>query len=207
MKKLFALILSLAMLFALAACGSSESTPELTRGTVNGSRYESSFLGVGCELDSSWTVSSDEELAELMGQAVENLENPDKYQKMLESASIIQDFNAVHSSGASVNIVFEKLSGANRLLDEDQYCDLSIPTLETTYTDLGLNDVKAEKNEFSFAGVTHPGSLTTGTIYGISYYCQQIYIKNGSYMGVVTITCFNESDIAAIAGYFYALDK
>ena len=206
MKKLFALILALAMLFALAACG-SEGTAELTRGTVTGSRYESSFLGIGCELDESWHVFSDEELAELMNVGVEMYSDPEKYRSLIESADVLQDFNASDGSGASVNIVFQKLSGASRLVDEDQYRDLSASALETTFTDAGLSNVAVVKNEIDLVGVTRPGTLATGTMYGLGFYSQQIYIKGSGYMAIITISSFHEEDIAALTGCFFALDK
>ena len=87
MKKILVLFLALAMILALAACGAAgKGDPTLVRGTVDGLNYQNESLGLGCTLEGDWHVFSDEELAEMSGTTAEIFNDPEKYQKLLESS-------------------------------------------------------------------------------------------------------------------------
>lgn len=213
MKKtlvLLVLFLALAMILALAACGAAgKGDPTLVRGTVDGLNYQNESLGLGCTLEGDWHVFSDEELAEMSGTTAEIFNDPEKYQKLLESSNVIQDFNATHTSGANINIVFERLNAiGNALLSEEQYQELAVTTLEKTFSDMaGVSDVTVEKQIYSIAGTPHPGTLTVAATANGNYYSQQVYIKTGKHMAVITLSSFFEEDPPFMLGFFYGLEK
>ena len=62
MKKFFALTLAFLMLVMLCSCMTPSIT--ITRGTVNGDVYTNDVLGFEFTKPSSWTYSTDEEIAE-----------------------------------------------------------------------------------------------------------------------------------------------
>lgn len=242
MKKVFALILVLAMIVALGACGeqdvkgsvttqapveATEEPVEATEAPVEateepaeateapaetteepaeaGTRYENETLGIGLQLDDEWYIYNDEELAQLSG-ATADMFSDEKYQEMLENAKVFTDFFAQHNSGASINVSFENLGllyGA--ALDEEQYRDLAIQGLEPAYTSAGFTDITVEKNTVDFAGAEHLGILTHCQVQGTDYYVQQVIIKAGTHMGVISLCCFVQDVTPYMADFFYAL--
>ena len=101
MKRVLAMIMAAVMMLSLCACGAkteaeirgqvtaagesaaeAESAGEAAAeaeaelGTVNGGRYESSFLGIGCELDENWSYYSQEDMASLLESADVYLTKP-----------------------------------------------------------------------------------------------------------------------------------
>ena len=263
MKKLFALILALAMIFALGACGEqdvkgsvtteapAEATEEPAEATEEpaeateapaeateepaeateapaeateapaeateepaeateapaetGSRYENETLGIGVLLDDEWYIYNDEELAQLSG-ATADMFSDEKYQEMMENAKVFTDFFAQHSSGASINVTFENLGllyGA--ALDEEQYRELAIQNVEPMYTSAGFTDITVEKNTVNFAGAERVGILSSCKVNGTDYFVQQVILKAGNHMAVISLCCFVQNDTAYLADLFYTL--
>ena len=283
MKKILALILALAMVFALAACGRSDvsgnvtpvekSSDEAPKGTVSpaeapaeteaaaapaeteaaapaepetaevteegagdavggiddegtgeavgeiaeeeqpsevteeaaGIRYENENIGVGVLLDEDWVIYNDEQLAQLSGLTAEMFSD-EKYKEMMEKSNSFTDFFAQHSSGASMNVLFENLGLLyGSVLSEEQYRTAAMQNMAGAYESAGFENVQIEENTVDFAGAERVGIHTSCTVNGVNYYVQQVLIKAGSHMGIISLCCFVQDDTPLMASFFYPL--
>lgn len=143
MKKIISLLLALAMVLSLAACGSSaespkgdikpledtqqESTPEkqeeqtqpaeedndFSLGAMQGGIYENTYAGFACKLDENWVYKTAEELQDVTGLTEEMFEGTDLD---LSSYNQILDMMAECSDPlASINIQYTALSAQERI--------------------------------------------------------------------------------------------
>lgn len=71
MKKRLALLLAAVMALALVACGETAKTDEFVRGSWEGNVYTNDSIGLAVTVPESWAVASDEDLAVMMGIAIE----------------------------------------------------------------------------------------------------------------------------------------
>lgn len=240
MKKLFAIVLLLAMLLSLCACGKSEneirgqisapaesasgeSAPaeeaeepglaeaaenvEAEAGVINGGRYESSFLGIGCELDENWTYASREQMIELLG-TTSDMFNDTEYEDAIKDAEMFYDMYAAVADGtASINVLVQNLGLIyGTVLSVEQYVDLSTQSLSEQLEAAGFSDVKWEKVELDFAGETRPGLKISSQVQGIPYYCTQSYIKAGNHIAVVSFAAYFEDSTEAMLDYFFPVE-
>ena len=124
MKRLLCMLLTLAMLFALAACGGGKSSapapaatetpaetaePELSAGDLIGEKGERSYvnkaLKIRADLPDDWILLTNEETAEVMGYAREMVTD-EEIARMLEESGAVCDFYAMAAgnSGSNLNI-------------------------------------------------------------------------------------------------------
>lgn len=237
MKKTIALVLSLALLLSLCACGekdvsgtvmpqetpanvegdvetsapsdmpADEAEEELQIGTTSGGRYENSFLGIGCQLDENWTFASKEELAQLIGIVAEGFDNG-KYVEQVKNADMFYDMHAIADEGlVSINVIFENMGVLHgTVIDEERYVQMVMENFEEQLTSAGLADIQTETGSVVFAGQERYGLRISGTYQGAPYYCQQVYIKEGSYMAAVSLVSLTQDITATMLDYFYAVD-
>lgn len=237
MKKTIALVLSLALLLSLCACGekdvsgtvmpqetpanvegdvetsapsdmpADEAEEELQIGTTSGGRYENAFLGIGCQLDENWTFASKEELAQLIGIVAEGFDNG-KYVEQVKNADMFYDMHAIADEGlVSINVIFENMGVLHgTVIDEERYVQMVMENFEEQLTSAGLADIQTETGSVFFAGQERYGLRISGTYQGAPYYCQQVYIKEGSYMAVVSLASLTQDITATMLEYFYAVD-
>ena len=170
-----------------------------------GTRYENESLGIGLVLDETWTIYNDEQLAELSGLTADMFSD-EKYKEMMENSNSFTDFFAQHSSGASINVMFENLGLLyGSVMSEEQYRTAALQNLSGAYESAGFENVEIVENTVDFAGAERFGLLTSCTVNGVNYYVQQVIIKTGSHMGVISLCCFVQDDTPLMASFFYPL--
>ena len=75
MKKLFAVIISAAVMLSLCGCAVSKlPTYDELKGSCSGDTYENEYLGLKLTKPSDWTFMSDDEIAEMTGVTADLLE-------------------------------------------------------------------------------------------------------------------------------------
>ena len=207
MKKMITLLLALAMVFSLAACGKSADTPktaELHRGTVEGNTYTSDFLNVTLTLDDSWEIADDEAMAQLSGMVVDSFSDED-VKKQVENGSVIYDFYAMRSDGASLNIAIQKLGLTNgALMTEDAFAEANLKQLPDVLASSNITVTDIQKTTFSFAGTEHAALTLTGTVQNIPLYETMSVVKIGSYVALITTATFYEDGTAELLNLFQA---
>ena len=92
-------------------------------------------------LDETWTIYNDEQLAELSGLTADMFSD-EKYKEMMENSNSFTDFFAQHSSGASINVMFENLGLLyGSVMSEEQYRTAALQNLSGAYESAGFENV------------------------------------------------------------------
>lgn len=217
MKKLTAMFLALMLILSLCACGDKDvsgtvspqeeqTDTDFQLGVTTGGKYENAFLGIGCTLDDSWTFASQEELAQMVGTTADMFDN-EEYAEQMKNTDMFYDMFAAADDGlVNINVVIQNMGllyGA--ALSEERYIELSLENLDEQMSSAGFTLEGSETGTVTFAGQERSGLHVSCTYQGISYYCQQIYIKQGNYMSVITLASFYEDITESMLDYFYAV--
>lgn len=215
MKKIFALVLALAMLLALTACGGSGAKepqqpeePESILGVYDETTYvyTNEFAGLGCRMDENWTVLDQEQIAEVMGLASQLVTDEDA-KNMLENSGTVQPFYALTEEGlVTVNLGIENLGLLyGTLLDEKAYAERGVDQLGPALESMGMTDVTTEITTMSFAGGNHTAIRLHGAFQGVDFYETLVCVKVNSYIAVVTAGSYLEDKTEAVLDMFYAI--
>ena len=224
MKRLLCILLTLAMFFALAACGGGKSgapateapapaetaEPELSAGDLIGEKGERSYvnkaLKIRADLPEDWILLTNEETAEVMGYAREMVTD-EEIARMLEESGAVCDFYAMaaDNSGSNLNIQlqsFSFLQGA--AVSEQALADASLDQVRQSLESIGMEDVKPTVENFSFAGKEHASIACSSTYMGVPLFERQVFVKVGRYIGIVTSFGFSQEDADSFLGFFSA---
>ena len=201
MKKFLAFALVLITLTVFVGCNAPQV--ELTRGTIDGDVYKNEVLGFEFNKPRPWVYYTDEEIAETMDFAVENLIN-ENFKEALENSSAIYDMMAVHpASGANISVSYENLKKTHSTrITVEQYVEAleeqfpNVSSMTVTFPD-ELETAKLGNTEFTkcVCSVSASGVSMTQV-----YYLSKI----GDYMAVViaTIPSGSTVNVETIEGMF-----
>ena len=200
MKKFFALTLAFLMLVMLCSCMTPSIT--ITRGTVNGDVYTNDVLGFEFTKPSSWTYSTDEEIAEALELGLEYFDD-EKFKNALEYNPAIYDMMAVDSrTGTNINVGYENLKKTfSSSMTEEQYLNKMEEQVQQEATGMTVDfsdtfeKVKIGETEFTKCISTVKASGITMT--------QAYYVKNiGGYMSYIIVTVTRGYTVADIEAMF-----
>jgi hypothetical protein len=206
MKKYLALIgIVVGMLLMVSGCGEKDEVI-LTRGTWNGNQFTNEKAGVTFNLPEDWVVSTDEEMAAMLGSGTEILANSDlgyseeEIKKSIELTTIY-DFIAADSNGASnVMVIYENLKkqSSTRTMNEKKYIEFLSSQIEAA----GMGYEVGEVSELKIGDINYATLTVTLSMGGASL--EQVYLvrRQGNYMINILITIMPESDLETLVGYF-----
>lgn len=178
--------------------------PELSLGSTSGNRWENEFIGIGCQLDESWTFLTDEEIRQT-NQISSDLVG-DEYKEALESAKVIYDMMATNADGVStIGVNLEKLSGAALLVTEEMYIEVSEENLVGALESMGVENIQISTEEITFAGKNHYCIRLEGEYSSIKIYETLIAVKCNGYVACVTACTWVEDGTSEILDRFYGL--
>ncbi len=161
MKKSLALLIAVLTLISLCACGSSKEdapanndTPPYALGVVNGSTYESPYLGIGCTLDENWVFYDYKQMMDIMVIEAEVSDYDDYRQKMLQEANYYEMYAAEDSETAStLNVSVENLGKAlGNAIEIDDYVNSIFSDIANGLESQGFEDTDVELLEKEIAG-------------------------------------------------------
>lgn len=204
MKRATTLLLALVMVFTLAAISpAARAEDNFGTGTIEDNVYWNETMKIGCALDETWYFYSEEEIMETNGLTAEVLEG--EIAEMIENGGTLTDMFAQNlETGATVNVVFERVSLANSLLyNEKKYIEASIPTVEEAFAQMGIEDVAFTVQEAEFLGETHTILQITGLYSGVPIYEQVAVVKDGRNFIVVTIFSVLEGEAEEVLSCFF----
>lgn len=208
MKRAIPFILALVMVFTLAAITpAARAEDNFGTGTIQDNVYWNETMKIGCALDENWYFYSEEEILEANGLTADILEG--KIAEMIENGGAITDMFAQNlETGATLNVVFERVSLANSLLyNEKDYIEASISTVEDAFAQLGIENVELTIQDMEFMGETHCAVLITGLYGDVPVYEQVAVVKDGRNFIVVTIFSVMEGEAEEVlSGFFNSLD-
>ena len=186
------------------------STPEAGEkfqfGSTVGGKYENTYIGIGCELDSQWTYKSD---AEILAQNNLTMEYMDESTAdLLENAQLIYDMMAIHSNGVNnVLVNLEKVTPLQLVAtDLNTMLEQSVPSVESAMTNMGYTNFTWEVSDVTIDGKTFPALKIRSEINGVVAYQTNVSIKCAQHIASLTVTCFAENDTQTILDSFYLLD-
>lgn len=205
MKKIFSLLVILAMVLCCAACGSGgESdapavTHEMLMGITEGSVYTNEAIGIRFELDDAWTIFDEAQLAQLSGMTADALDD-EAVAKKLEESGIFHAFYATTSDGMNnLSIAWEDMGTLyGKVIDEETYVEIGIAQLPEALESAGIENATAEATNISFAGQDHAAIVVTGEMMGFGFYETLVCIKTGDYMAVITAASYMDNSTGQI---------
>ena len=226
-KNMLCLLLAVAMLFALCACGSdekvsgdvdksdvaepsgsvnAETDSEFDIGHVNGGKYENSFFAFGCEVDSGWTYATEDELLsvhdDIMGEF-----SDEEIKEQLMNADMFYDMMVSSNDGyANINVVIQNIGIMyGTIYSEDKIVEMNIDQLPDTLASAGMEVQSIEPTTIELAGAERSAIKMHNVYQGVDVYQTAVLIKNGSYLANITISSYMNDITSDLAALFYAL--
>ena len=212
MKKLLALTLAILMVFSLTACSTlldqfgALTGKKFERGTVSGRKYESNFIGIGCELSAEWKYKSDAEIKE-MNNIVSDMMD-EEIAEAMEEGAVLYDMMAISSNGRdNILVTLEKVNPvALKKLDISKNFEKAYASVASSFQNMGYTDVEHTISTGSIDGKTFETMKITGRINGISMYQINFCVKCNGYLASVAITTMGADRTADLMQTFYIID-
>lgn len=208
MKRVFTLFLALAMVLTLAGISpAARAEDKFNFGSTQDNTYWNETLKIGCTLDENWYFLNEEEILQANSMNVEKLDG--KLAEMVkEGGSMIDMFAQNLETGATVNLVVERLSVVNSLvIDEKKYLDISQPTLDEAMVQMGIEDVEITQESMDFLGQEHQSIVITGSFNGVPVCETMVVVKSGRNMTIITVFSAVEGEVEEVlASFFDSLD-
>lgn len=180
------------------------SNVELELGTVTSNHYENSFIGIGCDFGSEWTFKTDEEIRELNESVLGMLD--EEYAEAVQKANNVYDMYATHENGTdTVNIIFQKLSGAQLLISESDYAEASKDSVGDALESMGMTGITIETGTQDFAGEEHTNITVEGEYSGIKVYERMVCLKRKGYIVNVTVCTWQTDSTQDVLDQFYTV--
>ena len=172
-------------------------------GTVTDNVYWNETMKIGCTLDENWYFYNEEEILAANGMTAEILEG--KIADIIENGGVITDMFAQNlETGATLNVVFERLSLANSLFyNEKSYIEAGFATVEDAFAQLGIENVEITIQKMEFMGDTHYCGFITGDYNGVPVYEQVAVVKSGRNMIAVTVFSVIEEEAEEVLSCFF----
>lgn len=202
MKKLLAILLCIAMLTALTACGDNEipetlrgeqsTQKEFALGQTSGLNYENQFIGIGCTLSSDWTFYTDAQIRQLNNQTADLA--GDVYEDLMANTNMVYDMWAKNANNTdSINVILEKSTVATvENFDFQKNYELVFPSMKQGFENMGYTDIQYTFQTISLDGKTLSGVLTTANYgYGTMYQKQFAVPCDNGYIATVTVSAFD----------------
>lgn len=214
MKKSISFLLALIMLVSMAAVGSfsaaAEAAPAADEilGTKEDGEYVSELLGICASFPADWNLLNAEETAQVMGYAADATDN-EALAEILRNSGSVCDLYAIRldNSGDNINIQLEDLGTARgAVLTEESYMELSMPALEQGMRQIGIENLKIETEDYTFAGASHVSVFLSGTANGHQVYERMVLIKSGRYMASVTAFSLDAQKLDEMFSFFKPLE-
>lgn len=208
MKRVFTLFLALAMALTLAGISpAARAEDKFNFGSTQDNTYWNETLKIGCTLDENWYFLNEEEILQANSMTAEKLDG--KLAEMVkEGGSMIDMFAQNLETGATVNLVVERLSVVNSLvIDEKKYLDISQPTLDEAMVQMGIEDVEITQESMDFLGQEHQSIVITGSFNGVPVCETMVVVKSGRNMTIITVFSAVDGEVEEVlASFFDSLD-
>ena len=175
-------------------------------GKVEGTVYESPFIGLGCTLEEGWFFYTDEQIRELNNFTEEVA--GEEYQEMLENARLVYDMFAANADETqTVTINLEKIH--NMILSSVTVEDIfrqNMPMLEELFESMGYTNMQTELITVTIDGKDYSGMSWSGEVNGMVVYQKSIGIKCNGYLATLAVTSYNEDATDEILARFYVVE-
>lgn len=176
-------------------------TPEVEGGN-SGIIYRNTAFGFGCVLNENWLYADDSGLEARKEVSIAAAEKA-----VLDDADFFVDFYAyAEDESASVEVIVENMGvlyGA--VWDEEQYLRNSLKKIESYLEETEMEYGTAEEDDIDLGGEERKSIRVTGSVQDVPLYQRQVYIKNGDYMAILSVTCYQIDISDAILELFFTI--
>ncbi len=194
------LIVTLALLAGCAAGGGKA----VSRGVWEGDVYTNAFAGFRIIKPEGWTASTDEEIAQMMNQTIDTIEDEEKYRKAVETMETVYDAMIVDSAiGNNVIVMYQNVGLMGMLgVELDEYLEETVKQLEENeqmaYTYVETTDQKLGGADYRCVEMTVDISGITAT----QYY---LMAKESGYVVAVILSVFDGTGLNDLLTMFEPL--
>lgn len=169
--------------------------------------YENKMLDIAAEFDPDWYVLNEAERAQLSGLVIQSSTEEDMTKLLsdaLETGKTVCDMSVRRQDGTgdNINVTLENMGIKGVLMDEKTYCESGKGVLEQYFRQMGCDKLSLAGEEIDFCGEVHYSLLLQASLNGQNFYERQIYIKAGTYMGILNIFSTDEARLAAMVDMF-----
>ena len=170
--------------------------------------YENEKLDMAAEFDEGWYVFNEAERAQQLGLATGTVSDEDLAKIMtdaLESGKSIMDLSVqrLDGNGDNINLILTSMGALGIMVDEKTYYTMGKAQLEQYFRQLGATDLSLTEEEVTFCGKTHFSVFIRASVNAQTFYERQIYIKAGTYIGVLTFFSKDEARLGPMADLFH----
>ena len=198
LKQLFSVLLLIAALFSLTACGDEVEVythEDLVLGTIEADNTTCTYtapIGIVCTLDTNWKLTVGEQQNELTGTLVD-MNDPASISRALNLGRPIYELYALGDTGASLSVCLEdmRVVCGGVITAEEYIRRMEKPTRQQLEI-LGMQNLEVSAGSVDFAGSTHYAIHTVGDLMNAKVYETQVFITQGNYLYTITVTCYNK---------------
>lgn len=177
-KRLLALMMAMVAVL-MTACGGASYTP----GVYTETGYESEFLGLRFTTPEGFALATEEELSQLMGVSMDNMENVSELQKKYAELVTVYEMMVTDETGVvNGQIILEK-TGVN----VDTYIDAFTGQLESQMSGMSV-ELDETATDVEIAGATYKKLSADIESYGVVLTQDYYFRKVGDRMACMCIT-------------------
>jgi len=188
-----------------------EAEDPVSMGRMDGGTYINEYTGYACDLDSSWTFYSAEELQELPGNVQEILEGTE----IGDSMEGMEQFTDMMAENADImvtmNVLYQKQTMQERIamamLDDSEILEATLQQkdqLVAAYAQAGIEVGTLEPVTVTFLGQERSALHMSSVMQGVPYYTLQIFDYDlGRYRVTLTLASFVEDNTWSLLELFY----
>ena len=184
---------------------SEDAVIDFNRGNVDGNTYTNYLFGISCELDDTWTIADEAQLAQQVGLTAD-LFSGTKIEDLIEQLGVAMIFMASRDDGTSININLEK---ANSLITTQEDLNAAVDTLAAQmpaiFASSGIENVESVAENMTFCGEEHYGIHTNIGGDGVAVYQRQVMLMAGGYIATITVSTASADGTQEILDLFAPL--
>lgn len=182
----------------------------LSLGRIEGGVYTNNYAGFSCALNNGWTFYTAEELQDLPDNIGDVMSGTELGDAMANYESIIDMMAENVDALTTINVVYSKLSMADRLtyavMSEEQIIDSILAqkdSMVAAYAQAGITVHSIEKVTVTFMGQQRTAMHMEADISGVAYYTLQFsYQQLGSYGITLTLGSYLEDKTSDLMSLF-----
>lgn len=198
---------------ATEAPAPQEAEGAVSMGRLEGGTYINDYAGFACDLDSSWSFYSAEELQTLPDNVKELLADTEMGDAMEEFTQFTDMMAENVDMLAVMNVLYQKQGMQERLafamLSDEEILDYTLSEKDMmidAYAATGMMVQTMEKKTVTFLGQERLALHTTGTVQEIPFALLQVFDYHlGQYSVTLSVTTYLEDSTQEVLDLFYPI--
>ena len=164
----------------------TEEEEAFERGTIDGNTYRNEFFSFSYTLPEDHQFATEEQLAQLANVTTDMLED-EASTKALEEGRVLYDMYAYGLDGQNVSLTIEKVNAMTGVLVSlEKYREICVSKFDEQLAGTGMEVVECEDATFRIGDTDYLGENVVLTYQGQTIYEKIMFLKNGSFFGLVT---------------------